>query len=478
MFSKRTFVTPALILLLISCQMQNNAQSEETTVPAATEPLPRAAVESQPIAGGPVLLYSGIKLRNVAYADITSIKLALHPISGDIYILHPGTGLRKIQISQSDKVEKFANPADIVENANLAGMAFGPDGVLYVVANRVVDQINTQAIIRKGVEDSSGRFQWTTLAETEPYPLSNTFFDHLYNGIIVSADGQWVYVNAGSRTDHGEEENNGGQFPDTREVALTSKIMRIPADSENLVLVNDEAALKAQGLIFAWGTRNTYDMAFAPNGDLFGGDNGPDADYPDELNWLREGHHYGFPWKFGDQDNPQQFPDYTSIGDKHLSPDFAAVRSGSYRRDPDFPPAPGNFTLPVLNLGPAAAIYRAEDGSEQNAAEEGKPAYTFTPHRSPLGLVFATSALMPADYRSTDTTFSAFILSWGAAGGTFSDSGHDLLHMQLTREGDNYKAVTTQIARDFQNPIDSVLIDNKLYVLDFATGAIWELTFE
>jgi glucose/arabinose dehydrogenase len=273
-------------------------------------------------------------------------------------------------------------------------------------------------------------------------------------------------------------ENNSFHFQDTREVPLTAKIFQIPADAENLTLANDEEALKAADLIFARGTRNAYDMAFAPNGDLFGIDNGPDADFPDELNWLRQGNHYGFPWQFGDQDNPQQFPDYTSEGDNHLSSDFTAVKNGTYRTDSTFPKAPGGFTLPVANLGPDAAHYRAEDGSERNAAEEGIPLYTFTPHRSPLGLVFSTSQGMPEDFRGDENTFGAFLLSWGAAGGTLTDRGQDLLYLELTKRDDNYETTTTQIAREFKNPIDAELIENRLYILEFGTGVIWELTFE
>ncbi|HUG33510.1 MAG TPA: PQQ-dependent sugar dehydrogenase [Anaerolineales bacterium] len=424
-----------------------------------------------------MLLWSNIDIRAVAFTDGASIKLALNPITGDLYILNPGTGLRRIQISKSDRMEKVANPDDIVEDAFVSGMAFGPDGVLYVVANRTVDNNYTQAIIRKGTANDDGEFQWETLAETEPYPLGGTPFDHLFNGIVVDPDGNWVYVNSGSRTDHGEEENNGTLFQDVREVPLTARILRIPSNAINLTLENNEGALEE--VTFARGTRNAFDLEFAPNGDLFGVDNGPDADYPDELNWLREDYHYGFPWKFGDQDNPQQFPDYTSIGDKRLSPDFTAVRIGAYRRDPEFPKSPGGFTLPVLNLGPDADQYRADDGSQHDASEEGIPLFTFTPHRSPLGLAFATSANLPPDYRGDETTFSAFLLSWGSAGGTLTDRGQDLLHLQLTKNGDNYEAVTTQIASGFNNPIDSVLIGNRLYVLDYGSGGtLWELTFK
>jgi hypothetical protein len=123
--------------------------------------------------------------------------------------------------------------------------------------------------------------------------------------------------------------------------------------------------------------------------------------------------------------------------------------------------------------------YIADDGKEHDAAAEGKPHYSFTPHRSPLGLVFPADAQTPADLRSTDESLSALLLSWGAAGGALSDQGRDLLHLQLRKRGDNYEAVTTVLTRQFKNPIDAVMIENRLYVLEYGDGtAIWELTFE
>jgi glucose/arabinose dehydrogenase len=458
--------------------------------PAATPPAPpesaaiaptsaaatRAKVEQQPIAGGPVLLRDGIKLRKVVDIENGSIRIARNPTNGEIYILHPQNGLYRVKLDEPASVTPVMKTTDIIPEGIPAGMAFGPDGTLFVVANRTVRSLRTQAVIRRGVA-APGGFSWETLAQSEPYQLSNTQFDHLYNGIAVSPDGKSVFVNAGSRTDHGEVENNGFNFPDTREVPLTSAILRLPADARDLLLPNDEAGLKPY--LFADGTRNAYDPAFAPNGDLFVGDNGPDADYPDELNWIREGRHYGFPWRFGNQDNPQQFADYDASKDKRLQKDFMAVQKGTYRNDPGFPKPPGAFTDPVANHGPDAAQYRSDDGQAHDAAAEGQTLYSFTPHRSPLGLVFADNPKMPADLRGEGDTLSAFIVSWGAAGGTLTDRGEDLLHLQLTKQGDNYEAVTTQIARDFNNPIDAVLIENRLYVLEFgSSSAIWELTFE
>ena len=287
-------------------------------------------------------------------------------------------------------------------------MAFGPDGTLYAVLNTTVDETKTQVVVRKGVPNDEGRFTWETLASSEPYPLSNTYYDHLYNGIVVSPDGQWIYINGGSRTEHGEVEDNGGAFPNTRDVALTSRILRLPTSAAELVLPNDEAALTAQGLIFARGTRNAYDMAFAPNGDLFAIDNGPDADYPDELNWIREGLHYGFPWRFGTQDNPQQFANYDPTKDLHLQSGFYATDNGLYHNDPDFPQPPGEFTDPVVNLGPDAMKYRGDDGKEYDADIQGDALHLYAASLA-VGSSVCHGTRIAGTVACEGDTFSAFL---------------------------------------------------------------------
>ncbi len=473
----------SLVMATITTGCGSNAPASSATSQietATTSPTPtaRVEVEQQPISGGPVLLRSGINLRKITNVPGESIKLARNPVDGQVYMLNLKSGLYQVDLTTARLVKRAATN-EIVGKATPAGMAFAPDGTLFIVANQKVGPNETQALIRKGQAGSNGDFAWVDFASTAPYPMSNTYFDHLFNGIVVSTDGKWVIVSSGSRTDHGEVQSNDGAFPETREVALTAKIFRLPAREQDLTLPNDEAALRATGMIFAEGTRNAYDLEFAPNGDLFAVDNGPDADYPDELNWIRPGQHYGFPWRFGEHDNPQQFADYDSTNDKRLSSDFAAVQAKTYHNDPSFPKPPAAFVSPVANLGPAAALYIDDAGKEQNAAADGKPLYSFTPHRSPLGLVFPAHSKMPADLQSTADGLSAFILSWGAAGGSLSDQGRDLLHLQLRKQGNNYESVTTVMTRQFKNPIDAVMIENRLYVLEYGDGtAIWELTFE
>jgi glucose/arabinose dehydrogenase len=427
------------------------------------------------VPGGPTLLRADIQARRIADFGGGAIQMDLNPSDGRLYVLSPTQGLYRVTLPDGS-TNLMAPASSITDSGYLAGLAIGPDGTIYVSAN-ATEGANTQAVIRRGRPAGTG-YAWETLARTEPYPISATPFDHVFNGLAVSPDGKYLFVNSGSRTDHGEVEDNDGQAPDTREVPLTSAIFRLPIDSQELVLPNDAAALEALGVVFARGTRNAYALAFAPNGELFATDNGPDADYPDELNWIRQGLHYGFPWRFGDKDNATRSANYDPAEDRLLSSDFTAVQTEKYASDPDFPEPPGAFTDPVANLGPAAAQYRAPDGSQQDAAAQGEKLYTFTPHRSPLGLTFATGDALPADLRPTADVLSAFVLSWGAAGGSLSDKGQDLLFVRLRREGESYVAETTQLARDFALPIDGVLIDQRLYVLEYGGSSnLWELTF-
>ncbi len=456
-----------------------------TSVPPTALPIPpvvaRAAIEKTPIEKGPTLLFAGIGLRKVLDVGGGTLRLAYSASENLLYFLTAANEIHAVKLDGSNERSKLFTTAQlgIVQGGTVSGMRFGPDGALYVVYNSKPGPDTTRAVVLRGTPDGAGGRKWSTAVRTAPYPASNTNFDHLFNGIVITPDNKFIFLNAGSRTDHGEIEDAGGAHPNVREVALTTKVFRVPVQVDTIELPNDDATLRAKGYVFADGTRNVYDMAFAPNGDLFGIDNGPDADYPDEINWLREGRHYGFPWKFGAEDNPQQFGDYDPAKDNRLSKEFVAVQRKTYTNDPAFPKAPANLEPPLRNLGPAAIQYRAADGSAKNAATDGTPFYGVTAHRSQLGLAFVTDTAMPADLRSTATEFSLLSVSWGAAGGPLSDKGQDLIQFKLVKSGDSYEMRALQLARGFRNPIDSVLVKNKLYVLEFGgSGSIWELSFE
>ena len=104
---------------------------------------------------------------------------------------------------------------------------------------------------------------------------------HRNNGIAAGPDGQ-LYVAVGSLS-------NMGEVPETD---LSGTILRIAPDGSRVEVV-------------ARGFRNPFDLAFAPDGQLFCTDNAPDLpvraadDAPDELNHVKEGRDYGHPTVWG-----------------------------------------------------------------------------------------------------------------------------------------------------------------------------------
>ena len=438
----------------------------------------------------PVALNANLQIRlllNTTNASGSpSIRIAKDPRNNDLYYskfngdiyritLQPGNGT-----STSTKLYGGADHG-IFDSAQ--GMAIGPDGTIYLVGNFTTGGgYTTFARIVKGVPGISAARVWSVLAQTEAYPRSHTAFDHVFNGIAVSPDGNWIYVNSGSRTDHGEVQDVGGLFPNTREVALTAKIFRLPASGWNLILPNDTNALRNAGYIFAEGTRNSFDFAFAPNGDLFATENGPDRDMSDELNWLRQGLHFGFPWRIGGADNPQQFPNYDPANDHLLDPRFVGVGGGYYHNDPAFPPAPANLAEPVVDTGPDADKFRdPATGQIRDASDSGLTLSTFTAHRSPLGLVFDTVGAMDLPFRN-----HGFMLSFtpgdpngNSVAGPFFDASQDLVDLQLTKLGStNYQARVTKLVGGFTTPIDAEIIGNRVYVLEYSGNqGVWEITF-
>ena len=353
------------------------------------------------------------------------------------------------------------------------------DGTFYVLKRIDLSGYNIATITKGEVDPSSSERTWFTLAETAPYERCDCIFNHEVNGLVVSPDNRSLFINSGSRTDHGEVQDGNRAFPDLRETALTSVVLRVPTDARDLVLPNDRDALRTQGFLFAEGLRNSYDLAFAPSGDLFAAENGPDRDMAEELNWLREGHHYGFPWRMGLEDTPQQFPDYDPATDFLLPARFTAVREGYYHNDPTYPPPPRDFTDPVINLGPDADAYRdPADGQIKDASEEGVRFATFTAHRSPLGLVFDTDNALDEPFQG-----DGFVLSWTEGdpdgddiAGPFNDPSQDLLHLDLAKLGDNYEAHVTRIVGGFSNPIDAEIIGNRIYVIEWGGGrGLWEI---
>ena len=418
-------------------------------------------VQAQPRA-----LQPDIEVRQVMKVAQNAIRIAENPATGEMFYLTIGGSIYAVDI-EAGTGQRLHNWVDHgVQTAT--GFTVAEDGTFFLVGNPTRAGDNIGLVVR-GIL-AGGERVWSTVVETEPYRESGGR-DHKFNAIEISPDGRYLLVNSGSRTDHGENQREGREHP------ITSAIFRLPIEAEALLLPNDEEGLRPY--LYADGVRNSFDMAFAPNGDLFATENSDTRDNPEELNWIREGRHYGFPWRIGPYDNPQRFDDFDPPESDNLLVEGINME-GTFHNDPDFPPPPAGvlFADPVVSFGPDADKFRdPADGFIKDASDEGVSISTFTPHSSPLGLVFDLDFALAPEWAG-----DGFCLSQNDADlrkyKPFGDPGEDLLHLDLskTADGEGYTAQVTRLVAGFTSPVDAVMRGNKIYVLEYGdNGRLWEV---
>ncbi len=418
----------------------------------------------------PEVLVDGVEISSVvSLIPDGTVRISFNKSDSTLYLLTQNGDLFSVNLERGFTARVQRNTDHDLEDTQ--GLDISEDGTFYIVGNLRNNANSTNvAVIKRGTRDGDN-WTWETVAETEPYPLSNTAFDHIANGIVVSPDGSTLYINSGSRTDHGEVHDVNGQYPNLREAPLTAKILTVPADTTDAILENDLGALKSKGFIYAEGTRNSFSLAFDGEGNLFGTENAGDRDDSEELNWLREGHHYGFPWVIGGNDTPMQYEGFDPDNDPFIPQNSTAADLGTFYNDPNYPNRPEGvtFTDAITNIGPDADTYRdAEDGTIKDASDEETTITTFSSHLSPLGLVFDQDEALSGDYAG-----DGFML--GFSGGTQGDAflltrmdyhGEDLIHLDFTKTEDNYQISATSLVRGFLNPIDAEIVGNVIYLVE------------
>ncbi|MBL4677578.1 MAG: PQQ-dependent sugar dehydrogenase [Mucilaginibacter sp.] len=444
-------------LLLFFCWLATSASAQ--SVPAATRP--------------------DIKVTAVLNVPAGCSRLARDPVSGHLFFINQNGDVYEV-LSNNTSVKR-ATKADH-QITLLQGMAF-KGKTLYLIGNRNADSISYEGKIVKGVLQTNGTRVWTPVLTTEKYGYTNTAYNHGYSGMVISPDSNYIFLSSGSRTDHGEIQTRAGLKPGLREEPLTSAIFRIPINSTNLILPNDSARQVSLGYLYADGTRNSFDLAFDRNGNLYGCENSGDRDDPDEMNWIRQGRFYGFPWTMGGNETPMQFAGYDPSKDKLIDPRSSAAQRGFFYNDPAYPKRPNRtFTGPIINIGTYADKYRDPvSGAIRDANGDGLKFGTFTSHRSPLGLVFDRDSLLTDEFKG-----HGFVMGWtkgatptSAEIGPFDDPGEDLLHIQLIYDAatDNYKMQTQRIVGGFNNPVDAEMVGNNIYVLELGgtSPKIWKV---
>jgi glucose/arabinose dehydrogenase len=236
----------------------------DTVLPTAT-PIPPSAIVQVP---------PGFEARPFAQPEQASLptSIAFGPdgslymltYSGDIFVMRDADGDNFAETSQ----RIYLDDAERLYHA--IGLAFH-DGVMYVSDSGKISTF----------EDTDGDGILDHLMPIAEGLISLRYPDHSNNGIAFGPDGK-LYTPVGAASDHGPVTSD-------QEAA----ILRMNPDGSDLE-------------VFASGFRNPYDLAFSPNGELYTADNNPDflddtLRYlpPEELDYVREGRHYGFPDAFG-----------------------------------------------------------------------------------------------------------------------------------------------------------------------------------
>ncbi len=416
----------------------------------------------------PQSLRSDITIKKIVSVENDCRRIAQDPSTGKVYYIRANGNINEVDIvNKTTKLIYSGTTTHAQSFDGGGGFTISKDGTFFIVSDPRDKTYDHGLIIRGKMKDSA--MVWDTVAVTEPYLIPGGR-DHRFNGIIVTLDQNYLIINSGSRTDHGEEPVNGG-----REYPITSAMFKIPINTKNLILYNNEDSLKPY--LFVDGVRNSFDMAYTPTGDLIATENGDTRDDTEELNWIREGYNYGFPWRIGTLDNAQQFPDYDPANDPLLGP--SNIES-TFHNDPDFPVKPDSlvFTDPILNVGPDDDKFRDTDRVVKDASDLGLKIGTFTPHSSPLGIVFDTSFALSSEFAG-DGFFMGYSGHSAKKSAPFNEPGEDLFHIKLIKidSADNYEVAVTRIAQGFSNPVDAVLIGNKIYAIEVGSGSsIWEIT--
>ncbi|RDC62776.1 c-type cytochrome [Adhaeribacter pallidiroseus] len=456
--------------------------------PASTANTPAAEANKEgPEIKTPTSLRPDIKVSHVMEIGPSAIRLFRHPVTGEFwYNTFEGDVYKISNIDKKDARYQKVFSATDHGITRLQGAVFYKNS-LFLCGNTSVNngKGTTGRLVRYDF-GNAGKPTLTEVFNTVEYGTNATTFDHGWNALEVSPDGKYIYVNTGARTDHGEVQDNRGAYPNARDNALTAKIYRFPIDAKNLLLPDDVQKLKADGYLFAEGVRNVFDMAFDPSGNLFGVSNSPDYDAPEDMFWLRQGRHYGFPWVFGGIDNPQQYPGWNPSPetDPFISKSAHAWIVKYFHDDPTFPkpPAGVKFTPGVQNLGPAANEYRdVASGKVTDGDLTGQAVSTFNAHSSPLALFFDTKKVLSDEFKG-----DGFVMRYtgGGRAGTndlLRKEGRDLLHLKLSYDPatDNYFVKTYRLVENFNAPVDAVLVGNEVYIMEYAgrsNAHIWKIT--
>ncbi|MEO8350525.1 MAG: c-type cytochrome [Chthoniobacteraceae bacterium] len=324
--------------------------------------------------------------------------------TGNIYLLDRASGAVQPIIRA---VDYLVNGTDDI---SALGFLCDAEERLWIVTNQRREDgdafVQNEVIIYRTTSSENGH-----PANPKPwfkvrYPFGVGPYNHGVGHLDIGSDGM-LYVNSGSRTDGGEE-GNDTRFSKDGETDITACVWRLDPKA-------DEPKIE----VMARGIRNAFGFAWDGEGRLFTVSNGPDANAPEEMDFIEPGRHYGFPFQFSNWPVKSQFP------------------------YPHTPPPPNgiDFALPVENLGPAGG------GSPAGLA-------TFDAHSSPGGMIWCGEDFPePLRHRFLITRFGNLL----GPPATPKDVGFDVLSAKMNRRADGrWEARVETVLAPLGRPLDVV----------------------
>lgn len=362
---------------------------------------------------------AGFRIREVVKLPAHAVRLAAMPGKNWMLVLGSTGDLFRVEPDTGNMVRILANRDYVAQAPGLIearGLTIDSRQRVYVVVNRRTPAqpfvLNRVTIYRSTPLAADGM----AVTGLEPwlqtsYPWGNSFYNHGVAHIAEGPDGM-LYVGSGSRTDGGEP-GTAPTISKEGETEITAALWRL-----------DPRAETPQIEVFARGIRNPWTFAWNDRGELFSATNGPDAEMPEELDFVQEGKHYGFPYQYAD------------------------TAEKPYSHTPALPPGVTPVHA-IRNFGPAGG------------GAAGKPMASFDPHSSPTGLIFCGPE-WPEAWRGR------FLMGrFGAMTGS-REAGFDILSLALQRNAAGaYEMRAETFLAPVARPIDLRQVGRKLYVLEY-----------
>ncbi|MFD0986208.1 YbhB/YbcL family Raf kinase inhibitor-like protein [Methyloligella solikamskensis] len=389
-------LTVSAACLLVAAAFPASAQEKTTDVEITGHIVkPKALTPTDKDIAG-LKLPDGFKLETYATGLINPRVLAVSD-DGTLYATRRSVG-DVIMIQDRDGDGKGETVKTVASRPNMHGIAFHGDTVYLVTIKE---------IYKAEVKEDGTFGELTRIVDGLP-----DAGQHADRTIAVGPDDK-LYVSVGSTCNACDERN---------------------PENATMLRVEPDGSMRT---IYASGLRNTIGFAFQPrSGDLYGWDHGidwlGDDEQPEELNLIRKGKQYGWPYIYGDGGkNPADEP-------------------------------PGEITH--------------EDWAEASET----PVLTHTAHAAPMELEFYEANQFPAEYQGD--AFVAMHGSWNRK----PPSGYEVLRVRFE---DGKPVKLEPFVTGFLKETDdgygylgrpfglAVSKEGALFISDDANGAIYKVTF-